>query len=501
MSTTKIYYIYFNEQSGIPYYYEPNSGSTTYTQPTDGMVFDPDTQEPYHFEDEDEISTKIELDVPEEVEKFDEEAVTHEDPFSNREKSFIPAADGGPAYLPTDLQEDIKKFQLADFARQFFRAHRGNHKFTRKRISVDALTEFSSEQLSEPLLEAIDSKISKLAISSFKYILYYTGVLPSKTPAAYADRLINHMYTNPAIRDEVMFQLIKQTRKNPNKDWLQKTWELFIIVVTVFPSSRNSENWIKSHLASESKGSDEIISQYASFAYIRFSARCALGKPLDLANDIGSLQKIPQQIHLGRQIFGSSIYEQIWNQRRSMVKLPIPFVLHHMADMLLKKNCENIEGIFRLPGNMRRVDEMTDELNQGRDSLMSAEVNDIASLMKKWFRDLPDPVVNLEKVDLLENAFEDKTYIEFTESLPKTHKLTLMYLIGFLQHLCKSEAQTKMNAKNYAIVFGPNIVQVRDMNEPMKLKKFSDITIEYLTTLIQSWDTSMIYPLSHEYLQ
>ncbi|OHT03055.1 RhoGAP domain containing protein [Tritrichomonas foetus] len=503
MTSTRVFYIYFNEQSGIPYYYEPSSDSTTYYKPNEGLILDPETQQQFLFpEDESDVDdVKISLDVPDDVINFNEKDIKMDDPITKRDASFMPCVNGGPAYLPGDLQNDIKKFQITDFARQFFRSHRGNHKFNRKRISVEALTEFSSDQLAEPLLEAIDQKTAKLAISAFKYILYYTGVVACKNNAVYADRLVNLMYSNPALRDEIMFQLIKQTRNNPNPDWLKKTWELFVIVVTVFPSSRNSEEWIKSHLAAESKNSNEVISQYASFAYIRFSARCALGKPMESSNEINMYQKIPNQVHLGRKIFGASLYEQIWNQRRSMMKLPIPFILYHMADILLKKNCENIEGIFRLPGNLRKVDEIADELNQGRDSLISADINDIASLMKKWFRDLPDPVINLSRVDFLENAFEDKNYLEFVETLPKTHKLTLMFLVGFLQHLAQSEEVTKMNAKNLAIVFGPNIVQIRDTNEPFKIKKFADITIDFMTFLVTSWDTSYIYPLSQEYLK
>ena len=509
MSDTKekVYYVYQTDDNRHFYFYETETKKTTYEMPKDGILLDPETGEDYIFpehegEDEDENPT-IELDVSQEVKDFDENKISKKEPFSDRKTSFIPAADGGPAYLPNDLQEDIKKFSIPEFAKKFFRAHRGNHKFQRKKVKLEALIEFSSEPLTEPLLEEIDQKNAKHAIKAFKYILIYTEVINHKNPASYADKIMKILQNSPPLRDEIMFQLVKQTRNNPNPLWLKKTWELFVIVVTVFPSTRNSEVYIKSHMASESKSSNEEVAQLASFAYIRFSARCAIGKEMDTSQEIGLYQKIPAQVNMGRKIFGASIYEQIWNQRRSMKRLPIPFILHHMADNLFRKNANQVEGIFRLPGNLKKIDEIADELNQGRDSLSSASVHDLASLMKKWFRDLPDPVVNLGKVELLENAFEDpeKPYIDFANSLPNSHRLTLMYLIGFLQKLCKSQDVTKMTSKNFAIVFGPNIIQIRDSNEPSKIKKFSDIAIEFVSTLIESWDTSQIYPLNMEYLQ
>jgi len=75
-----------------------------------------------------------------------------------------------------------------------------------------------------------------------------------------------------------------------------------------------------------------------------------------------------------------------------------------------------------------------------------------------------------------------------------------MYLIGFLQQLVKSESVTLMGPKNLAIVFGPNIVQTQETNEA-GIKLFADIAIELITTLIQQWDTSPMYPLNPAFLK
>jgi hypothetical protein len=291
---------------------------------------------------------------------------------------------------------------------------------------------------------------------------------------------------------------MKQTQRNPNVGWLQRTWELFLIVVTFFPSTQNSEKWIKSHFSRNTQHPIPAIANLAQFCYIRFSARCATGQPLQNA-PVGYIQSIPTQFQTGRQQFGSSIYEQIWNQRRSVRKLPIPYIVHHMADHMLRKGCEQTEGLFRLPGNLKNVEEMAAATNAGRDAIAPAPMNDIASLFKKWFRDLPDPVVTKASLPKLRNAHEDQTYVEFASELPRAHMLTFMYLIGFLQRLAKSEAVTLMGPKNLAIVFGPNVVQTDETSET-GIKLFAEIAIALITTLIEKWDTHEMYPLNPELL-
>ena len=160
------------------------------------------------------------------------------------------------------------------------------------------------------------------------------------------------------------------------------------------------------------------------------------------------------------------------------------------------KKAGNVEGIFRLPGNMRIVNEMVHELNKGKDPLSNAGVHDLASLLKLWFRDLPDPTIPVSMLGALSDTYEKKNYFEFIATLPPAHYNVLKYLIGFLQQLSTCEAQTKMNAKNYAIVFAPNIVQPKDITEPFQVSRYSDIAIEFMLTLIEKWDTSDIYPLN-----
>jgi hypothetical protein len=166
-----------------------------------------------------------------------------------------------------------------------------------------------------------------------------------------------------------------------------------------------------------------------------------------------------------------------------------------MIQTLLEQNCQNTEGLFRLPGNLKLVDGIADDANHGRHQVRRATVHDWASLLKKWFRDLPEPILPPDLAPKLAEAFEAKTFFEFLKLLPVAHLNTLKFLIGFLQFLVKNQAVTKMGPKNLAICFGPNIVVIKEAGDVARMQMFADIAIDFLVALIAEWDCSTLYPL------
>jgi hypothetical protein len=483
MGETPPVYVYLYWDDKTPYYYDPVAQQCSYKIDPATIIINPNNMRVLRRVHEEKV-VKI-FQRPRTLSKFDRIGVA-------KRRTRV----GAPS-LTTELQEGIAKFKLENYAQQFFRERRGQKSF-RKTVDLNIQTEFSATPIEGSLLSALDPKLQKLAVKCFRLILGYSGVVPAKTQLECAEQLVSTLYSTPALRDEVMFQLAKQTRNNPNEKWLIETWKLFLIVVTYFPSTQNCEVWIRSHFTTEIHNENQTISDLAQFCYIRYTARCAIGKPLQDPPE-GFLQQVPYHYQTSRALFGASIYEQLWNQRRSVRKLPIPYILPHMADNLLRKCAEQCEGIFRLPGNMKNVAMMAEAANQGREMIAQAPIHDIGSLFKMWFRELPDPVVNMENVDELRNVWETKEYVQFADSLPPAHKLTLMYLVGFLQRLARAESVTLMSQKNLAIVFAPNIVQSSTTN-PATMKLFSDIGQEFLITLIATWDTSYIYPLNPEML-
>jgi hypothetical protein len=397
--------------------------------------------------------------------------------------------------LPSDLKCEIHQFQVADVAQRFFRSHRKAGLFSRQKVDFEAVASFQTDPLKAPLLQTHTKASEKAAIECFKLILAYTGVDPKAKPgqALTASKLLTLASNTPEVRDEVFFQLVKQTRGNLNRECLLKTWELFLIYATLFPASRDSERWIKGHLYETMNSGEPDISDIAQFTYIRFSTRFAIGKPAtDLS--VAIIQQIPLDGASGHQVFGASIHEQLWHQRKSHPRAPVPVLLHKIATALIAKGCEQWEGLFRLPGSGEKVARMQKEINSGADPFTGAEMNELASLFKSWFAKLPEPIVNSDTLPLLKTAWETKEYIQFTARLATTHVAVMKYLIGFLRRIVAAEKVTKMTPKNLAICFGPNIIDTSSIVDPMQMSQYSEMSQEFIITLITNWDVSDTYP-------
>jgi hypothetical protein len=160
---------------------------------------------------------------------------------------------------------------------------------------------------------------AKISIAAFRLILTWTGAGPASRKGqclvSTCRKLLKILRDAPELRDEIFCQLVKQTRK-----CLSNTWDLFLILATIFPSFRDSEGFIKSHLANCAKASDPRVADFPQFSFIRFSSRCAIGHPLEpVTNDL--LHHDPD---MNRALFKASIYEQLWPSARRF----------HNSDML-----------------------------------------------------------------------------------------------------------------------------------------------------------------------
>ena len=502
-----VYFVLFDE-SNRPYFTKKDGSGTTYECPKNSKILDYKTRK--------EWKPVVEVDGDDDSDGGKpvsaQKAAPPPSPEEGaRNEPTSPKTGGGAAVEPHQELDDedvvkaidaefaskIHEYQIQDYAKEHFREHTAK----KKKVPIDALVSFTPEPLSEPLLLAVDKNLVKPALQCFKLILTYTGVISQQSPEAAAETLVNNLReADEVLRDEVYFQLIKQTSHTPNNQILHKTLELFLIIATIYRSSKEAENFVKAHLASLSKHPDILVASAAQFTYIRFSSRCASGRDLKQLEE-NYVKMIPQQVSMGWQTFGASIYEMMWNQRTKEPRLPIPFIEYYMTSFLLKLGATKQEGIFRIPGNLAKVESMATGINSGKDMINGATLNDVASLFKQWFRDLPNPVVPIDRVPDVVKIYQDgnKDFIPFCNTLPRPHKMVLMFLVGFLQDLSKYKSETKMDANNLSIVFGPNIIQSNNITEQDQAKDISDIAKAFLMHLINNWDTSEIYPMQRKY--
>ncbi|XP_013374810.1 PREDICTED: rho GTPase-activating protein 23, partial [Chinchilla lanigera] len=156
-------------------------------------------------------------------------------------------------------------------------------------------------------------------------------------------------------------------------------------------------------------------------------------------------------------------------------------------------------GIYRVPGNNAVVSSLQEQLNRGPGDINLQDerwqdLNVISSLLKSFFRKLPEPLFTNDKYnDFIEaNRIEDarermKTLRKLIRDLPGHYYETLKFLVGHLKTIADHSEQNKMEPRNLALVFGPTLVRTSEDNMTDMVTHMPD-RYKIVETLIQHSD-------------
>lgn len=141
--------------------------------------------------------------------------------------------------------------------------------------------------------------------------------------------------------------------------------------------------------------------------------------------------------------------------------------------MLVSRNTDlSVEGIFRKNGNIRRLNDLKDAIDRDADSVNLQDDNpvQIAALLKRFLRELPDPLLTFRLQHLwlatqrIEDEADRKQVLHLVCCLmPKCHRDTMEVLFVFLKWVASfahvdEETGSKMDLPNLATVICPSIL-------------------------------------------
>ncbi|KAM4027707.1 rho GTPase-activating protein 21 isoform 5-T5 [Anomaloglossus baeobatrachus] len=176
----------------------------------------------------------------------------------------------------------------------------------------------------------------------------------------------------------------------------------------------------------------------------------------------------------------------------------VPLIVDICCKLIEERGLENT-GIYRVPGNNAAIASMQEELNKGFTDIdleddKWRDLNVISSLLKSFFRKLPEPLFTNDKYnDFIEaNRKEDPkerliTLKRLIHELSDHHYETLKFLCTHLKTVAENSEKNKMEPRNLAIVFGPTLVRTSEDNMTHMVTHMPD-QYKIVETLIQCHD-------------
>ncbi|XP_036986819.2 rho GTPase-activating protein 25 isoform X1 [Artibeus jamaicensis] len=203
-------------------------------------------------------------------------------------------------------------------------------------------------------------------------------------------------------------------------------------------------------------------------------------------------------------VFGQRLDETVAYEQKFGPHL-VPILVEKCAEFILEHGL-NEEGIFRLPGQDNLVKQLRDAFDAGeRPSFdRDTDVHTVASLLKLYLRDLPEPVVPWSQYEgfllcgHLMNADEAKAQQELMKQLsilPRDNYSLLSYVCRFLHEIQLNCAVNKMSVDNLATVIGVNLIRSK-VEDPAVIMRGTPQIQRVMTMMIR--DHEVLFPKSKD---
>ncbi|KFK23138.1 hypothetical protein AALP_AAs65178U000700 [Arabis alpina] len=159
----------------------------------------------------------------------------------------------------------------------------------------------------------------------------------------------------------------------------------------------------------------------------------------------------------------------------------VPTILLLMQNCLYGQGGLQVEGIFRLTAESSEEEAVREQLNRG--SIPErVDVHCLAGLIKAWFRELPTSVLDSLSPEEVMQCQTEEEYVELVRLLPPTEASLLDWAINLMVDVVQYEHLNKMNSRNIAMVFAPNMTQ---MDDPLTALMYAVQVMNFLKTLIE----------------
>jgi len=178
------------------------------------------------------------------------------------------------------------------------------------------------------------------------------------------------------------------------------------------------------------------------------------------------LVKYMEHFNTRPAVFGVSLKVLLQRENRGN---SIPIIVEKLMNFIETKAI-NLEGIFRVSSSKNQLEKLQHQIDEGIEIDFSEHDYHLATgLLKKYFRDLPDPIFTEEfyscflivyqTTSIVGGEFIAEKYKKLLELLPKDNRILSKRLLDFLAEVAKHNEKNKMTTRNVATVWGPLVLR------------------------------------------
>uniref|UniRef100_A0A0C9Q035 CdGAPr_0 protein n=2 Tax=Fopius arisanus TaxID=64838 RepID=A0A0C9Q035_9HYME len=182
-----------------------------------------------------------------------------------------------------------------------------------------------------------------------------------------------------------------------------------------------------------------------------------------------SRRRLKQSGILKERVFGCDLGEHLLNSGQD-----VPAVLTCCAEFIETHGL--VDGIYRLSGVTSNIQRLRHAFDEDRvpalhsDESILQDIHSVASLLKMYFRELPNPLCTYQLYSTFVSAVQAGTDAErlrrmrdAVRKLPPPHYRTLEYLMRHLVRVAARGGETGMTPRNVAIVWAPNLLRCKEL--------------------------------------
>lgn len=208
-------------------------------------------------------------------------------------------------------------------------------------------------------------------------------------------------------------------------------------------------------------------------------------------NWVAAIRRVMHEPY-GGGMFGRSLDETMQVEAR-LGGAYVPVLLHRCVKFIKEHGIREV-GIFRLPGQASRIQALKETYDQGcqADFAPSEDVHTVASMLKLYLRELPEPVIPFAFYQSFTEAlklYEGKQGMGVEElnrlllQVPRANFNVLKYTIRFLDEVQEHADHNKMNSMNLGTIFGPHFLSPKT-EDPQVLMECNNISADFVRLVI-----------------